>query len=528
MNAFTPLGKLTRFGLLVCAVFFGINSVPAADHGDAPTASNDRSGDLNDVFFYLDPNDNSRVILQMTVSGFIVPAEAVNFGIFDPRLTYRFNIEGTGDAAFDASITVNFSPRTTNTTGQVATVKMVQGDDTVFEFAAPATNPSLSSTSAPAQIVTTDADSGVMFSAGEVDDPFFFDIPAFSRFVASVLAGAADVTQFDRARDSFAGYNTMAISLSIPKELLPSADGVVGVNVNTLRADRQFPTVLGNLSARGQVGTGENVLIGGVIVTGNLTKRMAIRAIGASLAEKGVVGVLADPKVTLLNSQAQVVASNDDWQSSQGAEIAAAGLAPTDAKESALIATLAPGAYTAIVEGVGDTSGVALVEAFDLEAVPNAAGTPLRTVDRMGIAGVNVALVPFGRKDEYNSGTPPEDAAGRFADSIVGTLKALGTSDANIGILAGVAVTNGDIVRLDLDTANSGPGGGNNSGAGFPNGRRLADDTIDIILSIVTNGALTTGDKVNGNDVPLLDVFPFYAPAQQPRNAGVVDDNTRN
>jgi hypothetical protein len=89
-----------------------------------------------------------------------------------------------------------------------------------------------------------------------------------------------------------------------------------------------------------------------------------------------------------------------------------------------------------------------------------------------------------------------------------------------------VAVTNGDYLRLNLDVANSGPGGGNNAGAGFPNGRRLGDDTIDILLSFITNQSGII-DNVNANDVPLTNTFPFFAPAQQPRTTGV-DDNTRN
>src|SRR5205085_5106743 len=131
------------------------------------------------------------------------------------------------------------------------------------------------------------------------------------------------------------------------------------------------------------------------------------------------------------------------------------------------------------------------------------------------------------RKDEYNQGTTEDDAKGRFANSIIGTLKALGTNDTNIGILASVAVLNGDFLRVNLATPNSGPGGGNNSGAGFPNGRRLGDDVIDTILFFINNQS-PLGDNVNGNDVTRTDTFPFFAPAQQPRGSGVIDDNTRN
>lgn len=507
------------------AVFFSFTNARAADHGDGPSASNDPSADIGDLYFFLDPNDNSRAVLTLTMRGFIVPSEAVNMGIFDPTLVFRFLIEGTGDAAPDATITVTFSRRTSTASAQIATVKMVQGANTVFEFVAPATNPSLSSTGSPTPVVTTDAASGVRFFAGEVDDPFFFDIPAFSRFVASVLAGSPDPTLFDRARDSFAGYNTMAFSLNLPKTLLPSSNSVTGLAVAALRPDLRTVTNLGNLSTRGRVAQDENVLIGGMIVTGTMTKRVIIRAIGPSLTP-GVPGALANPKVTLLNSQAQTVATNLNWADTQGTEIGATGLAPTDPNEAAIIATLAPGNYTAIVEGEGGAAGVALVEFYDLENASAQSGA-LRQVDRMATPAVNVALVPFSRKDEYNTGTPQEDAAGRFAADIVATLRALGTNDANIGILASVAVTNGDFLRLNLATANSGPGGGNNAGAGFPNGRRLGDDTVDILLSFVTNQS-GIGDNVNANDVPLTDIFPFFAASQQPRNNGVIDDNTRN
>jgi len=507
---------------LSVAIAFSINKASAADHGDAPTASNEASADINDVFAFLDPNDNNKVILAITTRGFIVPSEAVNMGIFDPKLVYRFWIEGTGDVISDARIDITFAPRTTNTAGQIATIRMDRGGTTVFGFSAPASNPTLN-TAPPSQVVTTDA-SGVSFFAGEVDDPFFFDIPAFSRFVTAVRNGDPNPgAAFVRARDSFAGYNTMSIALSIPKTLLPSANGVVGVAGATLRAEPQFGAALGNLATRGQVDGGAKVLIGGLIITGNVPKRVIIRGIGPSLAGNNVPGPLPDPTLTLFNSQAQLVASNDNWQDTQAAEILATGFAPTNIKESAIVATLQPGAYTVILDDAVGATGIGVVETYDLDT---AAPTVLHTVDRMGVPAVNVALIPFARKDEYNSGTPEEDANGRFAGDIVATLRALGTNDTNIGILAGIAVLNGDYLRLNLNTANTGSGGGNNSGAGFPNGRRLGDDTVDTLLFFILNQR-PLPDNVNANDVPLQDAFPFFARAQQPRESGI-DDNTRN
>src|ERR1700731_1878922 len=372
------------------ALFFSLHGMRAADHGDSPTASNDAAADLNDVFLFLDPNDNNRVILEMTMHGFIVPSEAVNMGIFDPKVVYRFLIEGTGDAIPDANIDITFTPRTTTSAGQVATVRMTQGATKVFEFNAPATNPSLNATTPP-RVVPAAPSSGVSFFAGEVDDPFFFDIPAFSRFTAAVRAGSPNpAAAFIRGRDSFAGYNTMSIALSIPKALLPSANNVVGVAGVTLRADPQLASNLRNIATRGQVDGGDKVLIGGVIITGSAPKPVVIRGIWPS---SGVPGALGKPTRTLYNSQAQIIATNDNWQDTQGPEIAATSLAPKNALESAILATLQPGAYTAIVDGNGGSKGIALVETYDLDVA--SASVPLRQVDRTAVPAVNVALIPF-------------------------------------------------------------------------------------------------------------------------------------
>ncbi|MGZ4983275.1 MAG: hypothetical protein ACXV9Q_04190, partial [Chthoniobacterales bacterium] len=121
-----------------------------------------------------------------------------------------------------------------------------------------------------------------------------------------------------------------------------------------------------NLSTRGRVQTDDNVMIAGMIIGGSTTQRVIIRAIGPSLTSHGVTGALQDPTLELLDSSGATIASNDNWKSSQQAEITASGLAPTDDAESAIIRTLSPGSYTAIVRGAGNTSGVGLVEVYRL------------------------------------------------------------------------------------------------------------------------------------------------------------------
>ena len=127
----------------------------------------------------------------------------------------------------------------------------------------------------------------------------------------------------------------------------------------------------GNISTRGQVLGGDNVLIGGMIIGGTETKTVIARAIGPSLGAAGIANPLSDPTLDLYDSNGAVVQSNDDWQQGPDAQnITDAGLAPMNSKESALYAILSPGVYTAIVEGVGGVTGVGLVEVYDISPVP--------------------------------------------------------------------------------------------------------------------------------------------------------------
>ncbi len=128
------------------------------------------------------------------------------------------------------------------------------------------------------------------------------------------------------------------------------------------------PATLANISTRLRVETGENVLIGGYIVTGMQPKKVIMRAIGPSLTLLGVPGALADPTLELHGPSGAVIATNDNWNDNPNRqEIIDSQLAPTNEKESAILMTLSPGSYTVIVHGVNDTTGVALVEAYDLD-----------------------------------------------------------------------------------------------------------------------------------------------------------------
>jgi len=122
-----------------------------------------------------------------------------------------------------------------------------------------------------------------------------------------------------------------------------------------------------NISTRGQVGVDPNALIGGFFVGGTDSKQILVRAIGPSLAAANVPNPLADPTLEFFNGQGTKIDSNDDWMNSpQKTQIQASGLAPTNAKESAILQTLAAGPYTAVVRGVNGGTGVGSVEVYQL------------------------------------------------------------------------------------------------------------------------------------------------------------------
>jgi hypothetical protein len=122
-----------------------------------------------------------------------------------------------------------------------------------------------------------------------------------------------------------------------------------------------------NLSTRGRVGLGDDVLIAGFILAGDHVTRVIVRAIGPSLSGAGISYPLADPELELHDGNGSLIFRNDNWRSDQEAQIVQSGLAPSADQESAIIATLPAGNYSAVVRGVGGSEGVALVEIFALE-----------------------------------------------------------------------------------------------------------------------------------------------------------------
>jgi phospholipase/lecithinase/hemolysin len=143
-----------------------------------------------------------------------------------------------------------------------------------------------------------------------------------------------------------------------------------GTGIGLVEAYDLDPTAqstLANTSTRGLVQTGDNVLIAGFIVGGGGSDTVVVRAIGPSLAAAGVANPLADPTLDLYDANGAIILSDDNWRDSQEALIQSTGLAPTNDAESAIIRSLTPGGYTAVVRGKDGGAGVALVEVYNLQ-----------------------------------------------------------------------------------------------------------------------------------------------------------------
>ena len=160
-----------------------------------------------------------------------------------------------------------------------------------------------------------------------------------------------------------------ALVLSLPggqsvTAIVRGKDGAPGVGlVEIYDLDLGLPAKLVNISTRGRVDSGDNVMIAGVIIMGSKPAQVVLRAIGPSLASSGVQNPLEDPVLELRDPNGGLVVSNDNWQEHE-AEVNATSLAPTDPRESAIVATLYPANYTAIARGKDGATGVALVEAY--------------------------------------------------------------------------------------------------------------------------------------------------------------------
>jgi hypothetical protein len=255
-----------------------------------------------------------------------------------------------------------------------------------------------------------------------------------------------------------------------------------------------------------RVQTGDNVGIGGFIITGSTPKHVLLRAIGPSLTQFGVVDALADPVMELHGPGAFVTITNDNWRDDpeQEAAIIASGIPPTDDLESAIDATLAPGAYTAIVKGKNDTSGVALVEIYDLNQEVDSKLANLSTRAFVSTSE-DIVIAGFLLSDNAGDdrivvrGIGPSLAPGSFPASAVLADPTLELRDSNGGLL----IANNDWQDNPAQAAEL-------TAAGLaPTNNRESGIAATLTPGLYT--ALLSGLN-NGTGIGLVEVYDLGAP----------------
>ena len=258
-------------------------------------------------------------------------------------------------------------------------------------------------------LITPSSSSVVLINGADARNVYFqvgtsATLGSGSSFIGNILADAS----------------ITAVSGSTVSGRLLAVTGAVTLDTNNVTSPGLTPAQLLNISIRADVQTGDNVAIAGFIITGNAAKKVIVRGIGPSLQSYGVVNFLADPTLEL-HDQATlaIIASNDNWKDTQQAEIQATGLAPTNDIESAIVATLMPGGYTAILRGKNGTTGIGLAEMYDLDL---ASDSKLGNISTRGFVqtGDNVMIAGF----IFGNGTASETVI----------IRALGPSLAGLGV----------------------------------------------------------------------------------------------
>ena len=237
-------------------------------------------------------------------------------------------------------------------------------------------------------LITSSNSSVVLINEADARNVYFqvgssATLGAGSSFIGNILA--------------YASITTVS-GTSLTGRLL-ALTGAVTLDTNNVTSPGSTPTPtpspaqLLNISTRLKVQTGDNVLIGGFIITGNAPKRVIVRGIGPSLPVE-IAGRLADPVLELHGPNSSLITSNDNWKDTQQIEIQNSGRAPSNDLDSAIVATLLPGPYTAILRGKNGTTGVGLVEMYDLDV---ASDSELVNISSRGLVetGDNVMIAGF-------------------------------------------------------------------------------------------------------------------------------------
>ncbi len=246
-------------GAMTVTAAVGIWLAPAAptvasNHIDSPLIAQDRGANITDHWAFLDPNDNSKVVLILGTQGFIISGEHFGESIFDPHQRYRWAIDNDGDATPDKYIDVYYSPGLGRLTSQTATIVLPDG----HPFTAPTTI-AVQTPQANPPVVTTDPATGVKFFAGVMDDPFFLDDTGANRFVASSIANPGhpdrSLLGLRGGRDTYAGFNTLITALEVPVSMLKGKSNLLRIETETQRQAQQTLDSNGEIVGSGPLQT---------------------------------------------------------------------------------------------------------------------------------------------------------------------------------------------------------------------------------------------------------------------------------
>jgi hypothetical protein len=182
-----------------------------------------------------------------------------------------------------------------------------------------------------------------------------------------------------------------------------------------------------DISTRLRIETGQHLGIAGFIITGSTSKKVIVRTLGPTLGQFGVLDVLQDPAISLFDSSNNLIASNDNWMTTQQADVQASGYAPDDSREPAIVRTLAPGAYTAVVRGVNATSGAALLEVHDLDPL---SGSLITNMSTRGVVETNANVMIGGFIVGAGLGTNGDGSSEVLIRALGPELTGFGISDA--------------------------------------------------------------------------------------------------
>ncbi|CAA9217388.1 MAG: hypothetical protein AVDCRST_MAG42-388 [uncultured Chthoniobacterales bacterium] len=304
------------------------------------------------------PNNGLTLFVQFRPTGDGTAQAEITFNIDDPA--YRYHPPGirlVGNAT--APLLKNVSTRAAVGAGDDALIGgFIVGGDGPRDIIVKAVGPSL----ATAGVADALADPTVELYRGAdliAENDEWVDGPPRESIKWTGVAPARDLESAVLARLEPGSYTAVVRGVY-------GATGVGLIEAYDLGTDGA--TRLLNISTRGQVRPGDGAMIGGFILGGAPPSRVLVRALGPSLSSAGVRGALENPTIEIFDGQGSALAANDDWRSDNQEAIEKTGAAPPDDREAAALLTLRPGAYTAVVRGAGEASGVGLVEVYQLDA----------------------------------------------------------------------------------------------------------------------------------------------------------------